>query len=160
MARDHEIGDQHTLYWLVGLWVVSKYSWQIVPQLEQSGAQFYEWLHNDAGHMKDLPGKQLSRATLLVIARAAKFPDPKLAVAIALAESGGVTNAVLRNEREYSVGLWQINTNVHPYTPEAMADPTQNALAAFAISKGGTDWRPWSTYKNGAYKKFQTGILA
>ncbi len=160
MARAHEQIDLHALYWLVGLWVLSKYSWQVVPQLEQSGAQLYEWLHNGAGHMEDLPGKQLTRMQLLAIARAAKFPDPKLAVAIALAESGGVPNAVLRSSREYSVGLWQINTNVHPYTPADMADPAKNAQAAFAISKKGTDWRPWSTYKNGAYKKFQTGVLA
>lgn len=152
--------DQRTLYWLGGLWLLSKYSWQIVPQLEQSGAQFYEWLHNDQGHMQDLPGKQLTRTALLAIAKAAGFPDPKLAVAIALAESGGVPNAVLRTDREYSVGLWQINTKVHPYTPADMANPTLNAAAAFKISKGGTTWTPWSTYKNGSYKKFQTGVLA
>lgn len=155
-----EMGDQSALYWLVGLWLLSKYSWQIVPEIEQSGAKLYEWLHNDEGHVKDLPGHQMTRAAVLAIAQAAGFPDPKLAAAIAFAESGGIPNAILRNSREYSVGLWQINTNVHPYTPEDMADPVKNAAAAFVISKGGKDWRPWSTYKNGKYKQFQTGLFA
>ncbi len=110
-------------------------------------------------HLKDLPGKQLTREALLVIAKHAGFPDPKLAAAIALAESGGVSNAIVRSSKEISVGLWQINTKVHPYTPDEMRNPLKNAAAAFKISKGGTDWAPWTTYTNSAYLKFRTGIL-
>jgi hypothetical protein len=145
---------------LAGLYVLSKYSWQVVPALERSGARLYDALHDDADHARDLPGKQLTRRAVLEIATRAGFPDPKLAAAIALAESGGVPNALVRSSREISVGLWQINTMVHPYTVDAMRDPRQNAAAAYAISRGGTDWRPWSTYTAGTYRVFQTGVLA
>ena len=129
--------------------------------MQQGGASLYEVLHpSEANHANDLPGKQLPREAVLAIATLAGFPDPKLATAIALAESGGVPNALMRSSREVSVGLWQINTMVHPYTPEDMREPMKNATAAFKISKGGTDWRPWSAFKNGRYKQFQTGILA
>jgi hypothetical protein len=143
-----------------GLWLLHKYTFDVAPALQQGGARVYEFLHNDEGHVKDLPGHQLTRAQVLEIATKQGFPNPKLAAAIAFAESGGVPNAVLRNDREYSVGLWQINTKVHPYSPEDLADPRKNAWVAYVISKAGTDWTPWSTYKNGKYKQFLTGFLA
>lgn len=152
--------DEHTLLVLFGLYLISKYSWQAVPALENAGARFYDFTHDDEAHVKDLPGKQLTRQAVLDIATRAGFPDPKLAAAIALAESGGVPNALLKSSREHSVGLWQINTLVHPYTPEDMRDPLKNAAAALAISKLGTDWTPWSAFKNGKYLQFRTGILA
>ena len=152
--------DENTLLWIAGIWLVSKYSWQIAPDLQRGGASLYDWLHADAGHKQDLPGKQLSRQALLQLATAAGFPDPKLAAAIALAESGGVPNALARSSREYSVGLWQINTRAHPYYASDMRDPRKNAAAAFAISKGGRDWSPWSAYTSGRYRQFQTGLLA
>lgn len=36
----------------------------------------------------------------------------------------------------------------------ALLDPIYNAHAAFVISKGGTDWSPWSTFRNGTYLPF------
>lgn len=152
--------DEHALWLLAGVAILSRYSWQIAPAIERAGARLYDYLHNDAGHVKDLPGKQLTRAAVLKIATKAGFPDPKLAAAIALAESGGVPGAMLTSSREVSVGLWQINTLVHPYSVDDMKDPLKNAAAAFKISKGGTNWRPWSAYTNGRYKIFQTGVLA
>lgn len=152
--------DEIALLTLFGLYVLSKYSWEVVPALEQSGASLYDLVHNDAGHMQDLPGKQLTRQAVLAIATRAGFPDPKLAAAIAFAESGGVPGALARSSREYSVGLWQINTLVHPYSVSDMKDPLKNAAAAFKISKGGRDWRPWTMFRNGGYLKFRTGVLA
>lgn len=146
--------------WLVGLWALSKYSWTIAPALQQQGVRIYEFTHDDEGHVRDLPGNQMTRQALLTLATKAGFPDPKLATAIALAESGGVPGAILRSAREISVGLWQINTKVHPYTVDEMKDPLKNAAAALAISKHGTDWKPWATFTSGKYRKFQTGILA
>lgn len=79
-----------------------------------------------------------------------------IATAIALAESGGDTNAINpgnATDPEYSVGLWQINIRAHPqYTVAQMKDPVQNAFAMFTISNGGTNWNPWGTYTNGSYK--------
>lgn len=152
--------DEHAVLVLLGLYLLSKYSFDVVPALERGGATIYDWVHDDAGHKNDLPGKQLTRQAVLQIATQAGFPDPKLASAIAFAESGGVPGAILRTSREYSVGLWQINTLVHLFSVEDMKDPRKNAAAAFKISKGGTDWRPWSAYTNGSYRKFQTGLFA
>jgi hypothetical protein len=152
--------DKAALYILLGAYLLNKYQFTLIPALQNAGVRFYEMLHDDMAHQKDLPGKGLPRQAVLDLARATGFPDPKLAAAIALAESGGISGAILRSSREYSVGLWQINTMVHPYTPEEMKDPVKNALAAFKISKAGSNWTPWSTYKNGRYKHFLTGILA
>jgi hypothetical protein len=151
---------ERALLIVAGLYALSKYSWEVVPALERAGARVYDVLHDDTGHKQDLPGKQLTRQALLALATAARFPDPKLAAAIALAESGGVTGAIARSSREYSVGLWQINTIVHPYSVAAMKNPINNATAAYQISRGGTDWRPWTTFTSGAYRNYLTGVLA
>jgi hypothetical protein len=75
-----------------------------------------------------------------------------IAAAIALAESAGVSNAVNHNSNgSTDRGLWQINS-VHG--SQSTFDPLANAKAAVAISSNGTNWRPWVTYNNGAYKQF------
>lgn len=72
------------------------------------------------------------------------------AVAVALAESSGRTDVV--NSIGCCVGLWQINVKAHKqYTAAAMKDPDANAKAAYAISSGGSTWKPWEAYTNGAY---------
>lgn len=90
---------------------------------------------------------------LVALARRVGFPDPELAAAVAMAESGGNAGAV--GDNGTSFGLWQIHTPVHPqFSPQSMLDPTSNALAAFAISSQGTNWHPWTTFNTGAYKQF------
>ena len=127
--------------------------------LEKGGAAVYDATHTDQA--SDLPSVTLTREAVLAIAKAVSFPDPKLAAAIALAESGGSTGAVNRSAREYSIGLFQINVAKHTaFSVADMKDPIKNARAAFKISKGGTDWSPWSVYTNGRYQQFRTGILA
>jgi cell wall-associated NlpC family hydrolase len=66
--------------------------------------------------------------------------------AIALAESGGRTNA-LADHGEHSEGLWQINVagGVRSNSFGNLYDPEVNARAAFQISHHGTDMRPWTT---------------
>lgn len=149
MTRNEEV-----VLWGLGLlWLGGKLE-QLVPALtpaakavERGGSKLYEATHPWPHHEDDLPGKQLTRAQVLDIATRAGFPNPRLATAIAMAESGGVPNGKAITDRELSVGLWQINLLAHPeYTAEAMADVWKNAAAAFKISKGGTDWRPWSTW--------------
>jgi hypothetical protein len=87
-----------------------------------------------------------------------------LATAIALAESGGNSDAVgdvgLENATwGPSVGLWQIRSlkaqtgTGGPRDVTQLKDPRFNARAMRAISTGGTNWRPWSTYTSGSYKK-------
>lgn len=99
--------------------------------------------------------------------------DPQqagVAAAVAEAESGGdptkINNTAYPNLPgynpvkpgdlpEYSVGLWQINIVSHPgYTQAQMEDPVQNAAAAVAISRNGTDFGFWTTYTSGAYRQY------
>jgi len=141
------------------VWVISKLDSPVraaVKAVEKKGAEAYELVHPDQkGHADDLPGHQWTKQALLDLAQRALFPDPALAAAIAMAESGGVPNALANTPREYSVGLWQINLRAHPqWTREEMADPEQNARAAFILSNGGVDWSPWSAFKSGAYKRY------
>jgi hypothetical protein len=153
--------DQQALLWLAGLWLLSKYTFEIAPAMQRGGASLYDWIHDDAGHKQHLPGRQLTRAAVLQLATQAGFPDPKLASAIAFAESGGVPGAITSSSRELSIGLWQINTRAHPQYPvEWLKDPLNNARAAYAISRGGSNWKPWSAFTSGAYHKFQTGTFA
>ncbi len=86
-----------------------------------------------------------------------------VATAIALAESGGRTDAVgdtsLMNATwGPSVGLWQIRSlKADRGTGRArdetrLADPAFNARAMVEISGGGANWRPWSVYTSGTYR--------
>lgn len=78
------------------------------------------------------------------------------AVAVALAESQGWTQAVLVNtDCSHDRGLWQISNRWHPEVSDAQAfGAVSCAQAAHTISSGGSDWTPWTTYLNGAYKQF------
>jgi soluble lytic murein transglycosylase-like protein len=97
--------------------------------------------------------KVFAKADLVALARRVGFRDPELAAAVALAESGG--NALAVGDFGRSFGLWQIHTPAHPeYSGQSLFDPDYNARAALAISKQGADWSPWTTYKNGTYKRY------
>jgi hypothetical protein len=90
-----------------------------------------------------------------------------IAVAIALAESGGSTAAVgdaqLRTDKwGSSLGLWQIRSLNAPRPNVAgdanrdfrrLFDPAFNAQSAYAISGSGTNWNPWTVFKTGAYRQ-------
>jgi hypothetical protein len=107
--------------------------------------------------------KTLTAAEIASVAKGAGFGKSKdmlaTAVAVALAESSGRTTAV--SPTGCCHGLWQINTEVHPYTKEQMQDPAQNAAAAWKISGGGTNWKPWSAYTNKSYLLYRpSGITA
>lgn len=80
-----------------------------------------------------------------------------IAIAVAGAESGYETAPGSGNPPHSSTddyGLWQINHPAHPQydTAQLVADPLYNARAAYAISSGGTSWRPWTTFRTGAYR--------
>lgn len=82
--------------------------------------------------------------------------DLVTAVAVALAESSGNPNAWGdAGIGAGSFGLWQINAKYHPeYGPDfsQLYDPQTNANAAFAVySQAGQSFKPWSTFKTGAY---------
>ncbi|PRY44561.1 type VII secretion target [Umezawaea tangerina] len=89
--------------------------------------------------------------------------DLTIAVAVALAESGGDPRAHNATPPDDSYGLWQVNM-LGAMGPERrrelglrsdseLFDPAENAKAANRISGDGRSWTPWSTYTSGAYKK-------
>lgn len=78
-----------------------------------------------------------------------------IATAIALAESSGDTDVThVNSDGSTDYGVWQINS-VHAdlLAGHNWRDPADNAAMMFSISNGGTNWKPWSTYKSGAYLK-------
>jgi hypothetical protein len=98
-----------------------------------------------------------------------------MAAAIAQAESGGCQYAKhgAIDDRpvkqctynfstgENSYGLWQINRDAHPqYSASSLYTTVGNAKAAIAIARGGASFSAWSTYTNGAYKRFLTGTVS
>lgn len=94
-------------------------------------------------------GRRLTAAEIAWYAYQAGFRGEALAtaVAVALAESGGWTGAHNPNGED-SRGLWQINVapNVRRNTWGDLFDPAANARAAFAVSGGGKNFNPWTTY--------------
>lgn len=113
--------------------------------------------------MPNRPRNVLSDAQIAGYAKAAGFTGDNLAkaVAVALAESSGNANAHNPVPPDNSYGLWQINMlgSMGPArrkqfglsSNEELFNPATNARAAFAISGGGKNFRPWSTYTSGKY---------
>lgn len=102
--------------------------------------------------------------TLLLMAG---FPADKVDVAqaVATAESDWFADAVgditlVSSQWGCSIGLFQIRSLRHPASfggndlwryAWPLRQPFFNAQAALAISKGGTDWTPWSAFTSGNY---------
>ena len=113
-------------------------------------------------------------AEVISIAKQAGFTGTGLitAVAIAIAESSLNANATgdvdLQTDKwGPSVGLWQIRTLKPAYlymepvrNIATLYNPLENAKAAFQISKGGSNFGPWSTYVNNTYRKFTDAVTA
>jgi hypothetical protein len=85
-----------------------------------------------------------------------------IATAIAWAESGLRPDAIGDENLQDSVwgpsiGLWQVRSlRAHTGTGKErdanrLRDPAFNAYAMAVISAGGTNWTPWSVFKNGKY---------
>lgn len=106
------------------------------------------------------------------VARRAGFAGDALvvAVAVALAESGGDPRAHNGVPPDDSFGLWQINmigqlgvarrAQLGISTNEALYDPETNARAAYGIASGGTNFKPWTTYTGGRYQAFMAEAAA
>lgn len=84
----------------------------------------------------------------------------QVAYAICMAESSGVAskdNAGLNADGSVDYGLMQINS-IHADMVggdlSKLYDPATNIKIAYSLSKGGTDWSPWTAYKTGAYLKW------
>jgi hypothetical protein len=107
----------------------------------------------------------ISISQCIDICRQAGFPEHSIpiAVAVAICESGlDPENRCLNcfpGILEDSRGLWQINVRVHPeFDIPTIFDPLVNAGAAFTISSSGTDWTPWTTFRNDCYKQHLAAV--
>lgn len=73
----------------------------------------------------------------------------RTAASVAMAESGGRQYARLADpDGTEDRGYFQVNSRWGALSTYA---PLGNARSAVAISRGGTDWTPWTTYNSGAY---------
>jgi hypothetical protein len=109
---------------------------------------------------------KLSQAQIAELARQAGMSDPVTMSAIAMAESGGRTTAHNPIPPDNSYGLWQINMlgAMGPSRRRAFGisrnedlyDPQVNARAAKQILDQ-QGLKAWSTYTNGAYRKYMPG---
>ena len=110
-----------------------------------------------------VPGGQLTMEQLVGLAKGAGFNDSEAVTmaAIAMAESGGNSNAKNFKPPDKSYGLWQINMigNLGParmqefglQREDQLFDPLTNAKAAYAIRKS-QGLSAWTVYKTGKYK--------
>lgn len=102
---------------------------------------------------------RLNQVQVRAVASSGGLPDPDLMAAIAMAESGGDTDAIgLLGE----VGLWQINQPVHrkehpQWTIAWLRNPANNAAAAKVIlsSQG---LKAWTAYTSGAYRSYLKAV--
>lgn len=94
-----------------------------------------------------------------------------VATAVAWAESGLRPDAVgdedLEDERwGPSIGLWQVrslraNTGTGlPRDADRLKDPAFNAAAMAAISGDGSDFEPWTMWRNGGYLEYVDAVRA
>jgi hypothetical protein len=107
-------------------------------------------------------GELVSTLTAAQIAKlaydaGARGDNIAVAAAVALAESGGRTDAVSKRNTDgtFDRGLWQIN-DVHTQYDRAklVSDPAYNARAAAEVSSNWSNFTPWTTYKDKTYRKY------
>jgi Lysozyme like domain len=163
VTREEEIG----IAVLIGLYLWSEWEKsEPFGALQRGGAKVFDITHADSGHSSDLPRPdrmlQARLDRLRQHASSAGFQGDalRLAIAVGMAESGGIPTKVTTSPREHSVGLWQINIKAHPqYTEQWLLDPTNNARAAYELSKAGTDWHPWAAFTTPRAGKTQPPYL-
>src|SRR3982751_384579 len=110
----------------------------------------------------------LSRDEIGNFAKNAGFTgeNVNIAIAVAMAESGGNPDAHNTTPPDDSYGLWQINMygSLGPGRRKALNiakdselfNPAVNARGAKMVFDG-QGWNGWTTFKTGAYKKFLDG---
>jgi hypothetical protein len=103
----------------------------------------------------------LSPVRIAELAMAAGFTGEEVptAVAVALAESGGVPdkdNRGLNKDGSVDYGLWQINDRAHGpngFEPARAFDPIYNAVWARRVYVNAGSWQPWTVYKRGTHRR-------
>jgi hypothetical protein len=87
-------------------------------------------------------------ATARAAAVAAGFTGRHLDEAMAVARLESQFSATAANPSSSARGVWQIMLSAHSGDPDIgrWADPYASARMAYRISRGGTDWSPWTTW--------------
>lgn len=98
----------------------------------------------------------LSDAQIAAALKQGGFPADQIGigVAVALAESGGRTDALNTANRNgtWDAGLMQVNS-IHGYSQQYLFNVQNNVAAALKIYKeAGNKWTPWATYNSGRYR--------
>lgn len=109
------------------------------------------------------PSGTVSDSDIKALMKGAGFPESEfnIGVGIVHAESSAKPNATNTNVGgSVDYGLWQINS-IHQglLAGKDWSNPTQNTAMAFEVWKG-AGWYAWTTYKDGAYLKFQAAAEA
>ena len=112
-------------------------------------------------------GAAMDMVEVARLARDAGFSGEALVTAVAVAKGESGLNPTAMGDTTItdatwgpSVGLMQIRSfNKERGTggtrdQQANVDPATNMRAAFAVSGGGKNFKPWTIYKNGAYKQY------
>lgn len=100
----------------------------------------------------------MARLTFDQVARLAldagfRANDDSAAIAVAIAKAESDFNPGVMGDVNLggSIGLWQIYLPASPqYDAQSLRDPAYNARAAYHVSRGGTNFNPWCTYKPSA----------
>jgi LysM repeat protein len=118
------------------------------PDYKPRHARRHHHAHHEHGHHGHLPHGTLGCHGLERLwVDVGGAPWAKVtAASVAMAESGGNQYAISPTD---DIGYWQINRP--SWGAWASTAPGTNARAAVRISSDGTDWSPWTTYRDGAY---------
>jgi hypothetical protein len=161
--------DEHVIINVAGQWFASRSPSEGGPQKISAaqGAATIAQMGMDPYHPANMTGSAQSTAggssagTSSTVTLAQLWTDnggpqnqARTAAAVAMAESGGNTQAVDHDsDGSTDYGLWQINS-VHGYdSARLLSDPDYNAKAAVSVYSG-SGWGAWTTYTSGAYMKY------
>jgi hypothetical protein len=103
MKRDDEIA----VLALLGIWLLSKYTFDVVPALQQGGAKLYDALHDDAGHKQDLPANEVpEQLTPLDAALAQQYLNSALGHALERAPTKS-ESAMIAAHSDFETATWR-----------------------------------------------------
>ena len=108
--------------------------------------------------------EQLLAATAIAVAESSLVPNQrnwhpeygfrKAGTAFGVEGPGDVWNSDRSRQLHSDRGIWQISSHWWgKYSDAQTDDPDTAARITYSISKNGTDFTPWDTYKNGAAQK-------
>lgn len=135
-------------------------------QPEAGGTQQQEGGQVDVGSFSgDLAQDDFTRAAELALEAGFSPEDAVTAVAVAAGESSLRPDArgdvgLQTDKWGPSLGLWQVRSlNEQSGTgdardPERLTDPQFNAQSAFEISGGGSNWQPWTVFREGIHQQY------